>query len=144
MGMSLDAIGQLNLLAVILGAVIYFALGAVWFTPVLFGRQWQNAIGWAASQRPPEMKPSAYALPAVAYVVMAIATGLLAAATGSDTLIEGIVLGVVVGVGYAVTLTAVEAVFDPNKPQPWTWFGISASYHFLGLLIVAVLVSVWR
>jgi hypothetical protein len=43
-----------------------------------------------------------------------------------------------------VTLTAVEAVFDPNKPQPWTWFGISASYHFIGLLIVAVLVSVWR
>lgn len=142
--MSLDAIGQLNWLAVVLGAVIYFALGAVWFTPLLFGRQWQNSIGWAASQRPPEMKPSAYALPAVAYVVMAIATGLLAAATGSDTLIEGIVLGVVVGVGYAVTLTAVEAVFDPNKPQPWTWFGISASYHFLGLLIVAVLVSVWR
>jgi len=142
--MSLDAIGQLNLLAVILGAVIYFALGAVWFAPVLFGRQWQNSIGWAASQRPPQMKPSAYALPAVAYVVMAIATGLLAAATGSDTLFEGIVLGVVVGVGYAVTLTAVEAVFDPNKPQPWTWFGISASYHFLGLLIVAVIVSVWR
>jgi MFS superfamily sulfate permease-like transporter len=129
--MSLDAIGQLNWLAVILGAVIYFALGAVWFTPLLFGRQWQ-------------MKPSAYLIPAVAYLVAAIATGLLAAGTGSDTLPEGIVLGVVVGVGYAVTLTAVEAVFDPNKPQPWTWFGISASYHFLGLLIVAVLVSVWR
>ncbi len=142
--MSLDAIGQLNWLAVILGAVIYFALGAVWYAPVLFGRQWQRSIGWAASQRPPQMKPSAYILPAAAYVVAAIATGILAAATGSDTLMEGIVLGIVVGVGYAVTLTAVEAVFDPNKPQPWTWFGISASYHFLGLLIVAVLVSVWR
>jgi hypothetical protein len=142
--MSLDAIGQLNWLAVILGSVIYFALGAVWFTPLLFGRQWQSSIGWAASQRPPQMKPSAYLLPALAYVVAAIATGLLAAATGSDTLFEGIVLGIVIGVGYAVTLTAVEAVFDPNKPQPWTWFGISASYHFIGLLIVAVLVSVWR
>jgi hypothetical protein len=142
--MSLDAIGQLNWLAVILGAVIYFALGAVWFTPVLFGRQWQRSIGWAASQRPPQMKPSAYLLPAAAYVVAAIATGILAAATGSDTLMEGVILGVVVGVGYAVTLTAVEAVFDPNKPQPWVWFGISASYHFIGLLVVAVLVSVWR
>jgi uncharacterized membrane protein YeaQ/YmgE (transglycosylase-associated protein family) len=142
--MSLDVIGHLNLLAVILGAVIYFALGAVWFTPVLFGRQWQRSIGWAASQRPPQMKPSTYALPAVAYLVAAIATGMLAAATASDTIGEGIILGIVVGLGYAVTLTAVEAVFDPNKPQPWTWFAISASYHFIGLLIVAVLVSVWR
>jgi uncharacterized protein DUF1761 len=142
--MSLDVIGQLNLLAVILGAVIYFALGAVWFTPVLFGRQWQRSIGWAASQRPPQMKPSAYALPGVAYLVAAIATAMLAAATASDTLGEGIMLGVVVGLGYAVTLTAVEAVFDPNKPQPWTWFAISASYHFIGLLLVAVLVSIWH
>jgi hypothetical protein len=142
--MSLDAIGDLNWLPVILGAVIYFVLGAVWFTPVLFGRQWQRAIGWEASRRPPEVKPSTYVLPAVAYLVASIATGMLASATGSDSLGEGIILGLVVGIGYAVTLTAVEAVFDPNKPQPWTWFGISASYHFLGFFIVAVLVSVWR
>jgi hypothetical protein len=54
------------------------------------------------------------------------------------------VLGLVVGVGFAGTLTAVDAAFDPNKPRPWTWFAISGAYHLVGLLIVAVLVSIWR
>jgi hypothetical protein len=142
--MSFAALGQLNWLAVVVGAAIYFVLGAVWFMPAVLGRPWMRAIGWDESRQPPSMSPVAYALPAVAYLVAAIATGMLAAATGSDTLAEGVVLGVVVGAGYALTLTAVDAAFDPNKPQPWTWFAISGAYHFIGLLIVAVLVSVWR
>jgi hypothetical protein len=36
---SFDALGELNWLAVIVGAVIYFALGALWYSPMLLGRQ---------------------------------------------------------------------------------------------------------
>ena len=142
--MSLDTLGDLNWLAVIVGAVIYFAIGAAWFTPIVLGRQWQRAIGWDETRRPPEMNPITYVGPAIAYLVAAIATGMLALATGSNTVGEGIVLGLVVGIGFALTLTAVDAMFDPNKPQPWTWFAITGAYHLLGLLIVAVLVSVWH
>jgi len=49
--MSLDVIGNLNWLAVIVGGVIYFALGAVWYSPVLLGRQWQRSIGWDPTRR---------------------------------------------------------------------------------------------
>ena len=55
-----------------------------------------------------------------------------------------IILGLVIGIGYALPLTAVDAIFDPNKPEPWAWFAITAVYHLLGLLIVAVLVSIWH
>lgn len=91
--MSFDALSDLNWLAVIVGAVIYFAIGAVWFTPILFARPWQRAIGWDETRRPPEMNPITYVGPALAYLVAAIATGMLAVATGSDTIGEGIVLG---------------------------------------------------
>jgi hypothetical protein len=53
-----------------------------------------------------------------------------------------VVLGLVVGVGYAAMVTALGAVFD-QKPQPGVWFLINAVYHVLGLLIVAVIVSLW-
>ena len=136
--MALD-LGSLNWLAVIVGAVVYFAIGAVWFTPMVFGKPWMAAIGWDESRPRPEMNPATYVVPAVAYLVAAIATGLLAKATGTDTLSEGIVLGLVVGIGYALVVTATDATFDPNKPKPWNWFAISGAYHVLSLTIVGAI-----
>lgn len=142
--MSFDALGELNWLAVIVGAVAYFALGALWYSPALFGRQWQRSIGWDPEQRLPQMKATTYVVPLVAFLVMAVAVGLLAAVTESDTIGEGVVLGLILGIGLSLMHTLVDATFDPNKPQPYTWFAINGSYHALGLLIIAVVVSVWR
>jgi uncharacterized protein DUF1761 len=141
---SFDVLGQLNWLAVVVGAVIYFALGALWYSPMLFARPWQRSIGWDPERTPPEMNPMTYVVPFLAYLVMAVAVGMIAAAAGSDTLADGIVLGLVLGIGLSLMHTLVDAAFDPNKPQPWTWFAINGSYHALGLLIVAVVVSAWH
>jgi hypothetical protein len=141
--MSLDLVGQLNWLAVIVGAVIYFVLGAIWFAPPVFGRPWMAAIGWDDSRPRPEMNPVSYVGPALFYLIASIVTGLLAKATESDTAAEGVLLGLVVAVGYALTVTATDAVFDPNKPKPWTWFVISGAYHLVSLVVIGVLVSVW-
>ena len=35
----------------------------------------------------------------------------------------------------------VAGVFEPTKPQPMTWFGITAGYHLVGVLIASVVVS---
>jgi hypothetical protein len=142
--MSFDVLGQVNWLAVIVGTIIYFAIGAVWFTPILFGRPWQRAIGWDPERTTPEMNPVTYGVPAVLYLVASAATAMLAAATGSDTFSSGLVLGLVVGVGYALVINANDAIFDPNKRRPLTWFAITGAYNLLGLVIVAVLVSVWH
>ena len=140
--MTFDLSG-LNWLAILVGAVIYFALGALWYSPVLFMRPWQRSIGWDADRTPPQQSVTTYIVPFLAYVVMAIAVGLLAEATGSDNFAEGLVLGLVVGVGLSLMHTLVDATFDPNKPEPWTWFAINGAYHTIGLIIVAVIVSVW-
>lgn len=141
--MSLDMLGQLNWLAIIVGTVIYFGLGALWYAPPVLGRAWQRSIGWDPGATPPQIRITTYAIPAVAYLVTAVATAMLAAASGSDNLESGLILGLVVGIGYALARTAVDATFTPNLPQPWVWFAITGSYHLVGLIIVAVIVSVW-
>ena len=141
--MTLD-FSQLNWLAIVVGAVVYFALGALWYSNVLFAKAWQRSIGWDAARTPPEQSPMTYVIPLIAYLVMAVAVGLLAAATGTDTFTEGLVLGLVIGIGLSLAHTFVDASFDPNKPEPWTWFAINGAYHTIGLIIVAVIVAVWR
>jgi biotin transporter BioY len=143
MTVSLDLAG-LNWLAVLVGAVVYFVIGALWFAPQVFGKPWMAAIGWDESRPRPEMNPVSYVGPAIFYLVSAIATGLLANATGTDNLTEGITLGLVVGVGYALVVTATDAVFDPNKPKPWNWFAISGAYHVVSLAIVGAIIGAWQ
>jgi len=41
--------GEINLLAVVLGAAAFFAVGAVWYT-VLFGKAWMRAAGLSEEQ----------------------------------------------------------------------------------------------
>ena len=43
----------------------------------------------------------------------------------------------------AILAMVSNPTFDPNKPEPWTWFVINGAYHTIGLIIVAVIVSVW-
>jgi hypothetical protein len=138
--MSFDVLSDVNWLAILVGAVVWFLLGALWYGP-LFGKAWIAATGIDPRA---EGRPGAgiYVFPLVAYIVATIALAMLAVATGSSTLGHGIILGLVVGIGFAVTLYAVESVFG-RRPKAGTWFGITAAYQLIGILIAAVIVTVW-
>ena len=140
--MALD-FTTINWLAVIVGTLIYFFLGALWYSPPLFARPWQAAIGWDDSRPQPQTNPMTYVVPLLLYLVAAVAMAILAAATATDTLSEGITLGLLTGLGFALPMVGVEATFDPNKPKPLQWFLITVAYHLIGFLILAVVIAVW-
>ncbi len=138
--MVTDGFSHIAWLPVIDGAVIYYVLGALWFSAPLFLNQWARSLGTTVT-RPGPMQ---IIVPAVGVIVASVVTGALAAATSTKTLADGLALGLTVGIGYAGAITFVDAGTDSTKPQPWTWFAISASYHVIGLAIVGALIGVWR
>jgi hypothetical protein len=78
----------------------------------------------------------------VAYVAAGLATALLTVSTGTDSAAEGIVLGLTVGSGYAFTAAGITALYD-RKPQPVAWWLINGIFNVIGLVVVAVILSVW-
>jgi hypothetical protein len=140
--MTFAVLGDLNWLAVIVAALLYFLLGGIWYMPPVFGDRWTRSIGWDASEEE-SPGPAFYIAPAITAVIATIVVAMLAAATGSSTVGEGIVLGLLVGVGVAGTVLFTTGYFDPHKPQPMTWFGITAGYHAVGILIAAIIVAIW-
>lgn len=137
--MDLDVISDINWLAVVVATVIYMVLGGLWYGP-LFGKTWMRATGFEM----PEERPGneIYIAPMIAYLVASVSTAMLAEATASDTFVEGLVLGLLVGIGYAVTLSLVTSAFSPGTPEPRTLFVVTASFNLLALTIGGVLVAI--
>lgn len=139
--MAFDVLSDVNWLAILVAAIAWFILGALWYGP-LFGKSWMASTG--IDPRAAEGRPSAviYVFPLLAYLVATIALAMLAEATDSTTLGHGIILGLVVGIGFGLTLYAVEAVFG-ERPKPGSWFLISGAYQLIGIVVAAVIVTVW-
>src|SRR5438034_8245817 len=77
---------NINILAVLVAAVLTFVLGAVWYSPVLFAKQWMAAQGYTP-EKLEEIKrrgvTRAYAVSVLCYLVTAYVMALLASYTNS-------------------------------------------------------------
>lgn len=141
--MVLDFLIDVNWLAVVVATVAWFLLGAIWYAPPVLGRPWMRAAGIEMPAEGQGPGPAIYLTPLVAYFVAVVATAILAEAVGATSFVDGVGLGLVVGIGYALTLGAVALTFD-RKPQPVVLFLINGAFNVLGLVVAAVIVSVWR
>ena len=127
--------------AILLAAAVYSLLGIPWFSPATLGSVWEQAIGF---HRPDGWEPGAllYLGPLAASLAASVSTAMLARATGSVTVADGVRLGLVVAVGYSVAVAGVDAI-SPSHPEPLTLLLITGSYHLVGLTAVAAIVTVW-
>jgi hypothetical protein len=141
--MTLDGLGDLNWLAVLVAALAYFILGAIWFAPPVFGKAWIKASGAQMPERGQRPGAAIYIGPLVGAIIAAVATGLLAAATQTDTVSEGLILGLVVGIGYALSVVLTTAIFETSKPQKGVWFLITGLYHVVGVVLAALILALW-
>jgi hypothetical protein len=140
--MDFGVLGDLNWLAVAVAAIAYFAFGGLWFALPAIGKAWQRAMGWDPTA---EDNPTAwlYIGPLITCIVATIAVAMLASAAGAETVGDGIVLGIVAGLGIAGSVLFVTGYFDPKKPNAMAWVALTGGYHLIGITIVAVVVSVW-
>ena len=142
--MTFDVLSDLNWLAVLVAALAYFAVGAIWYAPRVFGTIWGTAGGLRLPEPGSRPSPAIYVTPLIGSIVSAVALGMLAKASGTDTFKEGIVLGLVVAIGFALTITFVTAQFETGKPKPMVWGAVNAGYHVVGNLLAAIIIASWQ
>ena len=132
--------GDLNYLAIFVAALIPMALGALWYSPLLFARPWMRAVGKTEE----DVRGGArigYLVAAVSSLVMAAVLALVLKSCGTDSLAEGALIGLVVGIGFVATTTAVNSVF---AARPRELFLIDTGYHVLSLVLVGALLGAWQ
>jgi hypothetical protein len=128
-------IGQfahLNWISVLVAFLVYFLLGALWFT-LFFSKSYKISLGRDLETL--ANKPIFIVGPALCTLVITIATAVLMYALHIGSYGEALELALLIGTGYLVANTMNIAI-NPNIPRPILYGVISGAYHLVGILIV--------
>src|SRR6185436_19934978 len=124
-GMPLTSV---NIVAVFVAAILTFVLGAVWYSPVLFARQWMAAQGYTpdTAQQMRKGMWKAYVIAFVCYVVMAYVLALFASYMQATSFAQGLWLGFLTWLGFAATVGLTTHLFSRKPLAGWV---IDAGYQ---------------
>jgi hypothetical protein len=130
-------------LGVLVSAIVVFAIGALWYSPMLFGRQWVAAHGFTP-EKMAEMKQGmgkAYGITFGCYLVLAAVMNILINRMLIGTAVGGVKLGAIIWLGFAATIGLTANVFSEKR---FAVYAIDTAYQLVYLIAVAVILAVWR
>ena len=135
-------IGSINYLAVAVAIVINMAAGALWYSPLLFAKPWMAANGLTEeSIKEAGSATRGYVVAVIASIVIAFAVALFAQASGADTPVEGLILGLAAGLGFVATTFAANYIFES---RPLKLYLINAGYPVVSLALIGLLIGTWQ
>jgi Protein of unknown function (DUF1761) len=134
---------QVNVLAILVAAVAAFALGALWYSPVLFAKQWMKAHGYTPDKLEAMKKRMgrAYGVSFVCFLVMAAAMAILIHRLDVGSVFGGIKLGGLCWVGFAATISLTANMYTD---KPLSTYVIDAGYQLVYMVIMGIIVAVWH
>ena len=128
----------LNWLAILVATVAGFALGGLWYGP-LFGDAWLSALGKTADQIQPS--PTPFIISFFTALITAIVLAMFISALNISTLGGGVVIGLLVGIGFIATAMASDSAFGDTGVNLWL---IQSGYRVLYSVLMGAILAVWR
>ncbi len=128
----------LNWLAILVATVAGFALGGLWYGP-LFGEAWLSALGKTANDIQPSATP--FVISFFTALITAVVLALFINATNISTLGGGVMIGLLVGIGFIATAMASDSAFGDTGLNLWL---IQSGYRVLYSVIMGAILAVWR
>jgi hypothetical protein len=128
-----------NWVAVLIAAIANLVIGTVWYLPSLFGKRWAAETGREVGVSP---NPMLYAIAIIGSLVsayvLALVMKVVLAAYGPASVIDGIVVGLVVWLGFVATTQAVGGAFEGRS---WTLFGMNAGNSAVAYLVMGGIIA---
>ena len=142
--MMMQIFKDINWIAVLIGAVGYFMLGALWYS-FLFQKQWITYQGISMEDmNKPGAKKGVGAIMFASFILMFITSAAIAILTyriGIWGWMSAVRLGAFTGVCFACTSMGINMLYEK---KPLGLFLINGSYQVLGNIIAAVVIVCWR
>ena len=132
--------GTVNFLSIVVAAAAYMALGALWYSPVLFGNAWMKGIGKTKEQLTAGSSPVSYLLAYILSFIAAYGIARIMVWTGRNTVADGVVIGLLVGVCFVLAAMGINDLFE-GRPKGLTVMNIL--YHIAGFILIGIIIGAW-
>ena len=134
-----NAFQNLNWLAIIVAAVSSFALGGLWYSPLLFAKRWMKETGITEESTKNANMIKIFTL---AFILALIASFFLAMFIGAEAGAGfGALAGFMAGLGWVFTFMGISYLFESRT---LIHFLINSGYSIVSLTGMGLIIGVWQ
>ena len=131
---------HINYVAVVITAILSMVIGAIWYSPGVFGTAWMALVGKKPEDLQKGMTPRSYGLMFVAALVLSFVLVTVIRAAGVHSAMGGIKVGIAMWIGFVLTTSAGLVIFE-GRPVKLYW--LNNGYHGVTLVINGAILAAW-
>ena len=120
----------------LLATVVYFGIGALWYSPLLFAKQWKEEVKLKKADM--SMAPSAMITTFICMLLLVGIEAYLVHATGTKGLVRGAYLGFKIWLGFVATTALVNSSFQGGSMR---LYAIDQGYHLVGIVLAGAILA---
>lgn len=133
-------ISTLNWLAIIVAALSTFLIGGLWYSPLLFGKQWMSENNFTEDELKKSNMPKVFGLTFLFSFVMAFNLAMFL--NDSKTTISwGAIAGFLAGFGWVAMSIFVIGQFERRTTR---YMLIHAGYVTISFVVMGLILGAWR
>jgi hypothetical protein len=131
----------INLWAVVVVWLIYVAVGAFWYSPAGFGKQWTKLTKIDIMKLPEDESTHALVSVALSAVFQVLALALVINTLDVTSAWNGLVTGLVLWLGFTAATTVGVTLYQRRS---WKFLWLNSSYFLVVMAIGSVILSIWK
>lgn len=134
---------SINFLAVFVAALAAFGLGALWYSPILFGKTWQSELNFTDEYLQQGNMALTFGSSFILMLIMSLGMALLLQGNAENEISWqfGIMAGLFVGIAFVGTSVGINYLYQRRSFRLWA---IDAVYQILFLVIMGLILGAWR
>ncbi len=137
---TLAMLDKVNIWAIILAAFSYLLIGSLWYSPLLFGKQWIRLLGFTDEDFKTN-KPM-WLILTLSFLSAAIASFLIAVILGPKPNAEfGAIVGAAIALCWISMSKLYNVLFENQKVQ---LFLLHAGFDLVTFMVMGAIVGYWR
>ena len=134
----------LNLVPVVIAGVINMVIGALWYSPLVFGKLWMRTMGKTEEEFKQELSLTkmafTYVVNTIASLLFAYVLAHLIKFSQTHTFSQGVMIGFWVWLGFVVT-TVIPGYMYESKPKMLYFLFII--YQLISITLIGGFLAIW-